>query len=104
MQRKRALPITILVGLLVVGFLLVGFVLVLSNFGPSDRNPESVDSNPAPVVLLAAEGDLEGSFAGEVALHWGLSGILSDTLQTPTPTPTSVGSSNAYTQTLFGNV
>ncbi len=95
MQRKRTLPIATVVGLLVIGF-----VLALFAFGPTIRLPESADANPAPVVLPGAEGDLEGSFAGEVALHWGLTGVLSGTLETPTPTSTPVGSSNAYTDSM----
>lgn len=100
MQRIRTLPITLVVGLLTVGFLMAGFVAVLLTFGPSIRMPKSFDANPAPVVLLAAGEELEGSFAGEVKLHWGMTGILSDTLQTPTPTPTAVGSSYAYTDSM----
>ncbi|HRJ40755.1 MAG: MSCRAMM family adhesin SdrC [Caldilineaceae bacterium] len=99
MQRKRTLPITIFVGLLVVGF-----VAVLLTFGPTIRVPASADANPAPVVLLAAEAGLEGTFAGEVQLYWGLTGVLSDTLKTPTPTPTTVGNSYPYTDSMVAEL
>ena len=110
MQRKRQLPITIAVGLLVIGF-----ALVLSTFGPNRENADNADSAPtgavvnlaageASVAELTAEDTLEGTFSGEVKLNWGLTGILSETLKTPTPTPTTVGSSYPYTDSMVADL
>jgi hypothetical protein len=95
MKRKLELSITLVVGLLVVGF-----ALVLTNFSEVSSSAASGNVAPAPVVLLSAEEPLEGSFTGEVELHWGLTGVLSNTLQTPTPIPTAVGGSNPYTSSM----
>jgi hypothetical protein len=110
MQRKRELPITIAVGLLVIGF-----VLVLSTFGPNRENADNADRAPTGAVVnlaageanvaeLTAENALEGTFSGEVKLNWGLTGILSETLKTPTPTPTTVGNSYPYTDSMVADL